>query len=86
MGSGVLAVDAMATGCLGAERRGERFFVLSHFWTTLFCIWQPCTLDSGNKIAASAHGMGAGDLAVDAMSIGCLGVDRSERFFELSIF
>jgi hypothetical protein len=44
------------------------------------------TIDSGNKIAASAHGMGAGDLAVDAMSIGCLGVDRSERFFELSIF
>ena len=31
MGSGGLAVDAMAIGCLGVERRGERFFVLSHF-------------------------------------------------------
>jgi hypothetical protein len=32
--------------------------------------------DSGNKIAASAHGMGSGGLAVDAMAIGCLGVER----------
>ena len=31
MGSGGLAVDAMAIGCLGVERRGERFFVLCHF-------------------------------------------------------
>ena len=38
--------------------------------------------DSGNKIAASAHGMGSGGLAVDAMAIGCLGVERrEERFF-----
>ena len=38
--------------------------------------------DSGNKIAASAHGMGSGGLAVDAMAIGCLGVERRvERFF-----
>jgi len=29
--------------------------------------------DSGNKIAASAHGMGSGCLPVDAMVIGCLG-------------
>ena len=28
--------------------------------------------DSGNKIAASAHGMGSGGSAVDAMVIGCL--------------
>ena len=43
---------------------------------------------SGNKIAASAHGMGSGGLAVDAMAIGCLGVDRRvERFFSyLAIF
>jgi hypothetical protein len=39
---------------------------------------QPYARDSGNKIAASAHGMGSGGLVVDAMSaaIGCLGVDR----------
>ena len=38
--------------------------------------------DSGNKIAVSAHGMGSGGLAVDAMAIGCLGVERRvERFF-----
>ena len=48
----------------------------------LFCIWQPCAHDSGNQIAASAHGMGLGGLAVDDMAIGCLGVDRRvERFF-----
>jgi hypothetical protein len=35
MGSGGLAVDAMAIGCLGVDRRGERFFVLSHFRKTL---------------------------------------------------
>jgi hypothetical protein len=41
--------------------------------------------DSGNKIAASAHGMGSGGLAVDAMAIGCLGVERRvERFFSYS--
>jgi hypothetical protein len=40
-----------------------------------------------NKIEASAHGMGSGGLAVDAMSIGCLVVDRrGERFFVLSHF
>ena len=39
-------------------------------------------MDSGNKIAVSAHGMGSGGLAVDAMAIGCLGVERRvERFF-----
>ncbi len=45
-------------------------------------------LDSGNKIAVSAHGMGSGGLAVDAMAIGCLGVERRvERFFSyLAIF
>ena len=43
--------------------------------------------DSGNKTAASAHGMGSGVLAVDARAIGCLGVDRcGERFFVLTIF
>ena len=48
----------------------------------VFRIWQAGALDSGNKIAASAHGMGSGGLAVDAMAIGCLGVDRRvERFF-----
>jgi hypothetical protein len=30
MGSGGLEVDAMAIGCPGVDRRGERFFVLSH--------------------------------------------------------
>jgi hypothetical protein len=45
-------------------------------------MWQPCAHDSGNKIAASAHGMGSGGSVVDAMVIGCLGVDRrAERFF-----
>ena len=48
----------------------------------VFRIWQAGALDSGNKIAASAHGMGSGGLAVDAMAIGCLGVERRvERFF-----
>ena len=43
--------------------------------------------DSGNKTAASAHGMGSGVLAVDVRAIGCLGVDRcGERFFVLTIF
>jgi hypothetical protein len=43
---------------------------------------QPRACDSGNKIAASAHGMGSGGSAVDAMAIGCLGVERrAERFF-----
>ena len=37
----------------------------------VFCIWQPCARDSGNKTVASAHGMGSGDSAVDAMAIGC---------------
>ena len=37
--------------------------------------------NSGNKIAASAHGMGSGGSAVDAMVIGCLGVERAKRFF-----
>ena len=42
---------------------------------------QSCARDSGNKIAASAHGMGSGGSAVDAMVIGCLGVEsRAERF------
>ena len=54
----------------------------------VFRIWQAGALDSGNKIAASAHGMGSGGLAVDAMAIGCLGVERRvERFFSyLAIF
>ncbi len=48
----------------------------------VFRIWQAVARDSGNKIAASAHGMGAGGLAVDAMAIGCLGVElRVELFF-----
>jgi hypothetical protein len=43
--------------------------------------------DSGNKTAASAHGMRSGGLAVDAMTIGCLGIDRcGERFFVLDHF
>jgi len=32
MGSGGLAVDAMAIGCLGVERRGERFFRTKPFF------------------------------------------------------
>jgi hypothetical protein len=46
-----------------------------------------CARDSGDKITASAHDMGSGYLAVDAMVIGCLGVERRmERFFILSHF
>ena len=54
----------------------------------VFRMWQAGALDSGNKIAVSAHGMGSGGLAVDAMAIGCLGVDRRvELFFSyLAIF
>ena len=54
----------------------------------VFRIWQAGALDSGNKIAVSAHGMGSGGLAVDAMAIGCLGLERRvERFFSyLAIF
>ena len=34
------------------------------------------------QTAASAHGMASGGLAVDAMAIGCLGVERRvEQFF-----
>ena len=44
----------------------------------VFCIWQPCTRDSCNKTTASD--MGSGGLAVDAMSIGCLGMDRHLEF------
>jgi hypothetical protein len=47
----------------------------------VFCIWQPCARDSGNKTATSAHGMGSGGLAVDAMAIGCLGVERFREPF-----
>ena len=51
----------------------------------VFCICQPCARDSGNKTAVSAHDMGSGGLEVDAMAIGCLGVDRhGERIFALS--
>ena len=43
--------------------------------------------DSCNKTMVSAHGMGSGGLAVDAMEIGCLGVEHcGERFFVLSHF
>ena len=54
----------------------------------VFRIWQAGALDSGNKIAVSAHGMGSGGSAVDAMAIGCLGVERRvELFFSyLAIF
>jgi hypothetical protein len=42
--------------------------------------------DSGNKIAASAHGMGSGGLAVDAMVIECLGAPCGAFFSYLAIF
>ena len=46
----------------------------------VFCTRQPC--DPGNKVVASTHGMRSGGLSVDAMAIGCLGVERrGERFF-----
>ena len=38
-------------------------------------ICQPWAIDSGNKTSDSAHDMASGDLAVDAMAIGCLGVE-----------
>jgi hypothetical protein len=47
----------------------------------VFRIWQVGARDSGNKIAASAHGMGSGGSAVEAMAIGCLGVDRRVELF-----
>ncbi len=50
-------------------------------FTEVFLIWQAGACDSGNKIAASAHGMGSGGLAVDAMAIGCLGVERFREPF-----
>ena len=37
--------------------------------------------DPGNKAADSAHVMGSGGLAVDAMAIGCLGVERRVELF-----
>jgi hypothetical protein len=33
-GAGGLAVDAMVIGCLGVERRGRRFLVLGHFFSS----------------------------------------------------
>jgi len=36
MGSGGLTVDDMAIGCLGVDRRVDRFFILSHFWSNCF--------------------------------------------------
>ncbi len=53
-----------------------------------FLARQPNARDPGNKAAASAHGMGSGGLAVDAMAVGSLGVERRvERLFALhSIF
>ena len=40
----------------------------------------------GSKAATSAHGMGSGGLAVDAMVVGCLGAARRvERFFRTSL-
>ncbi len=47
----------------------------------VFRIWQAGARYSGNKIAASAHGMGSGGLAVDAMAIRCLGVERCVELF-----
>ena len=46
-------------------------------------ILQPRACDAGNKIDASAHGMGSGSSAVDAMPvvIGRLGVDRRAELF-----
>ncbi len=54
---------------------------------TRFSAYVSRARNSGNKIAASAHGMGSGGLAVDTMAIGCLGVDhRLKLFFVLSHF
>ena len=57
MGSGGLAVDAMAIGCLGVERRVERFFsYLAIFLVTPYrCVcqsdyqFQVCSGDKKNK-------------------------------------
>ena len=49
MGSGGLAVDAMAVGCLGAERRVERFFAL-HF---IFALLEPLKLPGKIKYVGS---------------------------------
>ena len=52
-----------------------------------FLARQPNARDPGNKAAASAHGMGSGGLAVDAMAVGSLGVERRvERSFALHSF
>jgi hypothetical protein len=57
---------------------------------TGFSAYDSRARNSGNKTVASAHVMGSGvldDDPVDAMAIGCLGVDRhGERFFVLSHF
>ena len=56
----------------------------------VFCTHQPCARDPGNKVAASAHGMGLGGLTVDAVAIGCLGAARRSAvgndFFVLEHF
>jgi hypothetical protein len=46
MGLGGLAVEAMAIGCLGVDRRGERFFVLSH---SLSQMTTPLVTDGGRQ-------------------------------------
>jgi hypothetical protein len=60
--------EHVCQACTGGAGPGNR----------VFCIWQPCARDPGNKTAVSAHGMGSGGLAVDAMAIGCMGVERRE--------
>jgi hypothetical protein len=50
MGSGGLPVDAMATGCLVVELRGERFFVLSHFRVGLGIFMDHCSQKNPGRI------------------------------------
>jgi hypothetical protein len=63
------------------------FFLMHAFMTDpgnmVSCTRQPCARDPCNRAAASAHGMGSGVLAVDAVAIGCLGAER--RGFALGL-
>ena len=63
------------------------FFLMHAFMTDpgnmVSCTRQPCARDPCNRADASAHGMGSGVLAVDAVAIGCLGAER--RGFALGL-
>ena len=88
MGSGGSAVDAMVIGCLGVERRAERFFsylaisdrrksVYSPHWQKVFT---PCALPGLLKIVLRAHTSGT-DTKVRAVHRNDGHVGRVKRGF-----